>query len=118
MSPFWFKTPPALTITNFQAANAGYYRAVIGDGVNTLYSTNALLTLAALPQLSSSGLSGSALTIQIPTEIGPTYLVQTNANLATSNWQTASTITGDGTTKPFSLSTTNAPQLFLRVKLQ
>jgi hypothetical protein len=50
--------------------------------------------------------------------VGPTYLVQTNGNLASTNWQTVSTITGDGSTHPFSIGTTNPPQLFIRVKMQ
>jgi uncharacterized repeat protein (TIGR01451 family) len=108
-----------LTITNFQAANAGYYRAVVSDGLNAVTnSNNARLTLAVSPGLVSSGVSGTTFTLQIPTEIGPSYLVQTNANLSSTNWQTAATIIGDGTTKSFGTSINNGPQLFIRVKLQ
>ena len=96
----------------------GYYRVVINDGINSTNSNNARLTLAVSPLIVNSGVSGTTLTLQIPTEIGPTYLVQTNSNLATTNWQTAATISGDGTIKPFTTSITNAPQLFIRVKMQ
>jgi hypothetical protein len=109
----------AITITNFQAANTGYYRVVVDDGLNnSTNSANAKLTLAVSPTIASSGVSGTTLTLQVPTEIGPTYLVQTNSNLTTTNWQTAATISGDGTIKPFTTSITNAPQLFIRVKVQ
>ena len=111
-------TASALTITNFQATNAGYYRAVVSDGNNSTNSNNARLTLAVSPTVASSGLSGTTLTLQIPTEIGPTYLVQTNSNLTSANWQTAATISGDGTTKPFTTIVTSSPQLFIRVKMQ
>ena len=111
-------TNSALTITNFQAGNVGYYRVVINDGNNSTNSNNGRLTLAVSPTIANSGVSGTTLTLQIPTEIGPTYLVQTNSNLATGSWQTAATISGDGTTKPFTTSITGPPQLFIRVKLQ
>jgi autotransporter-associated beta strand protein len=111
-------TSNKLTITGFQAANAGYYRVVVGDGSNSTNSSNALVTLAVAPTIANSGLTGSTLTLQVPTENGPTYLVQTNGNLATTDWQTAATIVGDGTTKPFTTSISASPQLFIRVKLQ
>jgi autotransporter-associated beta strand protein len=111
-------TNSALTITNFQAGNVGYYRVMINDGNNSTNSNNAQLTLAVSPIIVNSGVSGTTLTLQIPTEIGPTYLVQTNSNLATTNWQTAATISGDGTIKPFTTIITNSPQLFIRVKVQ
>lgn len=111
-------TNSALIITNFQSGNVGYYRAVINDGNLSTNSNNAQLTLAVSPIIANSGVSGTTLTLQIPTEIGPTYLVQTNADLASGNWQTAATISGDGTIKPFITSITNTPQLFIRVKLQ
>ena len=111
-------TNSALTITNFQVGNVGYYRVVINDGNNSTNSNNARLTLAVSPIIVNSGVSGTTLTLQIPTEIGPTYLVQTNADLTTANWQTAATISGDGTIKPFTTIITNSPQLFIRVKMQ
>jgi autotransporter-associated beta strand protein len=108
----------ALTITNFQAANVGYYRVVVSDGTSSTNSSNADLSLATAPTIGNSVVSGKTLTLQIPTQVGPTYLVQTNGNLASTNWQTVSTITGDGSTHPFSIGTTNPPQLFIRVKMQ
>ena len=111
-------TNSALTITNFQSANQGYYRVLVGDGIDSTNSSNALLTLATSPTIANGGVSGTTLTLNIPTEVGPSYLVQTNANLAGTNWQTAATLVGDGTIKPFTTSITNSPQLFFRVKLQ
>jgi fibronectin-binding autotransporter adhesin len=109
----------ALTITNFQAANVGYYRVTIDDGLgDSTNSANANLTLAVSPTMASGGVSGTTFTLQIPTEPGPSYVVQTNSNLLSTNWQTAGTINGDGATKPFTTSITNAPQLFIRLKVQ
>jgi autotransporter-associated beta strand protein len=107
-----------LTITGFQAANAGYYRVVVGDGNLTTNSANAHLTVAVAPTIANSGVSGTTLSLQIPTEFGPTYLVQTNGNLTSPIWQTAATIIGDGTVKPFSTIITSSPELFIRVKVQ
>jgi hypothetical protein len=111
-------TTSALTITNFQTANTGYYRAVISDGNLSTNSNNAQLTLAVSPIIVNNGVSGTTYTLQIPTEIGPTYLIQTNTDLATTNWQTVSTIGGDGTIHPFTMSISGSPQLFFRVIVQ
>ena len=91
---------------------------MISDGNNSTNSSNARLTVAVAPAVANSGLSGTTLRLQVPTEVRPPYLVQTNGNLATTNWQTAATISGDGTTKPFATIVANSPQLFIRVKVQ
>lgn len=107
-----------LNITDFQAINEGAYHVDVSDGVNTTNSNVALLTLALAPVLVNEGVSNGLLQVQVPTEWGPSYLVQTNSNLMATNWQVAETIVGDGDIHLASIAVTNAPELFIRIKVQ
>ena len=107
-----------LTITGFDAANAGYYRCVVSDGSSFTNSADALLTMAAAPSMAFDGIISNAFSMEFPTEIGPTYLVQTNTDLLSTNWQSALSIVGDGEVWSVLSGNTNTAQLFIRVLVQ
>ena len=107
-----------LTITEFEAANAGAYRVVVDDGSTSTNSVAVQLTLAATPTLSLGEVGGESLTLQIPTEPGPSYVVQTNTDLTSADWGDAELYVGDGAVQVYSAGAVAAPQLFIRVKMQ
>ena len=86
-------------------------------GESVLFS----ITATAIPApevILSGGFENDIFTVQIPAESGPTYLVQTNHDLMSTNWQNALVMTGDGVVHPFSTGATNASQFFIRVQIQ
>jgi hypothetical protein len=111
-------TSRTYAINNFQATNAGTYRVIVSDGITSTNSSGAVLTLAVSPVITNNGISGTTLTLRFPSEIGPTYIVQTTQSLSTPNWTTATTYTGDGAVKTFTTNVTGSSQLFIRILLQ
>jgi hypothetical protein len=82
------------------------------------YSSNGLtLVLAGNLTLPRPSISGGTLSLSINTTPGFSYVVQATNELNPSNWQTASTFAGDGTTKLFTEPLGQAHR-FYRVLLQ
>lgn len=107
-----------LTITGFQSANEGSYHVAVSDGSSITTSSQALLTLATAPTIINDGIEGAELTLLVPTQYGPTYLVQTNTDLSSENWQDAQVIAGDGTIHSVVTEVADADRLFVRIKVQ
>jgi fibronectin-binding autotransporter adhesin len=80
-------------------------------------ATNVTLILAGNANVSRPSISGGLLTLPVNTTSGVVYVVQATDSLSTPDWQTISTLTGDGTVKTAS-DPTSKPQRFYRVVLQ
>ncbi len=76
--------------------------------------------VASSPSLSISvSVSGSTVSIKIPTQSGHSYTVYYSTSLNAPNWKVLSSgITGDGTVKTVTDSTTGGAQRFYRVQVQ
>jgi hypothetical protein len=112
------RTNDTLTITNLQSAGFGTYRVLVNDGICTVTSTPAILTLAVSPTFYNISRSGTTVTMYFPTEVGPTYVVESKQNLNDSTWTRVTTYTGDGAPKVFTSSTQPFPRLFFRLRLE
>jgi hypothetical protein len=97
------------TITTPSVAGAVWVPRYSATGVTLVFTTNVSL---AQPVVSNGTLS-----LSIQTTIGLVYVVQATDELNPPNWQTVSTIVGDGTVKTFSEAVTHAAR-FYRVLLE
>jgi hypothetical protein len=111
-------TNKTLTITNVQAAGFGPYYVTVSDGYNpAVTSLVANLTVAMNPTLTTVAGAGTV-QIGIPTELGPSYVLQYKTNLASTNaWTTLSTSAGTGNVITVTNNSTNS-EIFYRVKMQ
>jgi len=93
-----------LTITNFQATNAGTYYVVVSNSLGTVASSNALLFLDAPLRLGAPSLNGSTFQLQLIGSAGGNYILQASSNLT--DW--IALFTNNATNGFLILSDTNA----------
>jgi hypothetical protein len=72
---------------------------------------------SAVPMSLSASISGGLIAIKFPTESGYSYTVQYSSSLSPANWQTLTTVSGDGTIKTVT-DTMSGAQQFYRVEAQ
>jgi PKD repeat protein len=112
-------TGASLSIPNAQLANAGPYDVVVTNFAGSITSTVATLNLSIGPVVILwPNLSGSNLVFYFATDLGRTYTVQYEDSFGDTNWQTAQTIPGDGTTNTFVAPVSDAAQRFFRLSVQ
>ncbi len=119
-----FVPQPGQTFTVLTCANLGGTFATITAPplagtvwVPRYNGTNVTLALADKANLARSSISGGALNLPVSTTPGIRYVVQAADELSPANWQTLTTIAGDGTVTIVSDPVTRAHR-FYRVLLQ
>jgi hypothetical protein len=121
----WFKdgvavaggTSATLTVANFQAANAGNYYVLVGDGTNFAASQASKVTVATVPKITPL-LSGSTLNMSFPSQIGPTYYMEWKGELTNGVWNPLSTNAGTGSPITVPDGPVTVGSRFYRVRLQ
>jgi hypothetical protein len=110
-------TSNTLTITSMKAATAGAYTAIVNDGFNSVTSGVANVTLAVQPKITTT-VGGGNLTLNFPTEIGPSYVVEWKGALTNGAWNQL--VTNPGSGSPVSVPTSIGPdsRRFYRVRMQ
>jgi PKD repeat protein len=117
-NPIAGATNSALVLNNVQSTNFGIYFVQADNGICSASSSNAVLTSAVAPPLTIVGLTGPTLSLSVPTEIGPAYIVEFKTNLTDTVWATLTTLNGDGNAHVVTDSITNAPLRFYRIRVQ
>jgi hypothetical protein len=109
------ETNAILSLTNVSTASAGVYRAGVSNLIGETLSDPATLTLVAAPKVALAA-NGSGLQLSLTGQPQRDYAVDTSTNLV--SWTNVVIITL--TNPPQTIYTpaiTNAPKLFLRVRL-
>jgi hypothetical protein len=112
-------TSTGYTNTNAQLTDAGDYSVVVtnlGGSVTGLVGT--LTVNIAPPVILLGPLNSSNFIFSFSTVSGKTYIVQYDDLTADTNWQTLTSIPGDGTTQVLSNSLSTAPRRFYRLLAQ
>jgi hypothetical protein len=105
------------------SSQSGSFSTVDGSPVADAFwvpqytGTNVTVTLASAVSLSHPTISQGVLTLTFTTSTGLSYVVQTSSSLSPPDWQTFSTVPGNGSVVSVSDSTTNS-QRYYRVLLQ
>jgi hypothetical protein len=105
---------------NVGLASVGPYDVMVTNFAGSVTSTVAMLSLATSGPVVIlwPNLAGSNLVFYFATEPGKTYTIQYEDSLDGTNWQTAQTIPGDGTTNTFLAPVSDAVQRFFRLSVQ
>ena len=110
-------TTPTLGIASMRSTNAGAYKVRVSDGYTIVTSTVANLTLAVQPLITSS-LSGQTLTLSLPTEIGPTYVLEWKGALTNGAWNLLSTHPGTGNPVIVPTGTAGDAERYFRTRME
>jgi len=117
-SPIAGASKATLALTNVQATNFGTYSVTVNNGTCSAVSSNAILTLAASPELTLHSLNGMTLSLLVPTEVGPQYFLECKNSLNATSWTALYILSGDGTTYMLTDSTANSRARFYRIRIQ
>ena len=117
-SPIAGASKATLALTNVQATHFGTYSVTVNNGACSAVSSNAILSLAASPELTLRPLNGITLSFLVPTEVGPQYVIEYKNSLNSTSWTALYTLSGDGTSYILTDSTANSPARFYRIRVQ
>jgi hypothetical protein len=112
-------TASTFTLVNVQPSGFGQnYTVGVNDGTTSITSSPAAtLSTASQPGISGPLLSGGKFQFSFGSQVGPSYVVQSNTNLLNTNWVPVITNAGTGGSIAVTNSTTNS-QGYYRIKLQ
>ncbi|HVM47826.1 MAG TPA: immunoglobulin domain-containing protein, partial [Candidatus Acidoferrum sp.] len=112
------QTKAALALTNIQAQDFATYTVVVTNADGMATSTPAALTLAVSPAVGSLGWNSGTFMLNIPTEIGPTYVLEYKNSLQEVSWTTLTTVAGTGSPIPVTDNGLTNWSRFYRVRLR
>ena len=111
-------TGATLSITNVQTQDFATYTVAITNVDGAAVSDPAMLTLAVSPIITSQGFNGDTLLLTIPTEVGPSYVVEYKARLDDPSWTVLTTIVGTGWDFPITDNGQTNTARFYRVRVR
>ena len=101
-APLTGQTKASLTVSNVQPADYAGYAVGITNTDGGVLSAVAMLTLAASPMIHSPNFNSSTFLLAVPTEVGPTYVVEYKNDLEDPSWTVLTTVAGTGLAIPIS----------------
>jgi len=117
-TPLAGQTKPTVTITNIQSEDFAAYTIGITNADGSALSDVAMLTLAVSPLITSLSLNSETFMLTVPTEVGPTYVVEYKDSLEDSWWNVLTTITGTGSPVPITDNGLTNTTRFYRVRVR
>jgi len=111
-------TNVVLALSNIKLNDAGDYRVVITNSAGSITSAAAMLSLAASPVINSLSFNSSTYRLTVPTEVGPTYVVEYKDDLEDPSWRVLTTIVGTGLPIPITDNGLTNTARFYRVRVQ
>jgi hypothetical protein len=117
-SPLEGQTEAGLTISNVQPEDFTGYFVAVTNADGAVQSDVAILTLAVSPGISSPGLNLTTFTLTVPTEVGPTYLLEYKDSLEDPSWRLLTTINGTGLPIPITDNGITGTKRFYRVRVR
>jgi hypothetical protein len=112
------RTNTALVLTNIQLADFGDYRVIVSNPGGSATSQVAHLTIALQPQLAPPYFNLATLSLTIPTEIGPVYVVEYKTALDDLLWQQLTLLNGTGGTVPVTDNNPTNSARFYRIRMR
>ena len=117
-APLAGQTKASLTVSNVQWADYAGYAVGITNADGGLLSAVAMLTLAASPMINSLDFNSSTFLLAVPTEVGPTYVVEYKNDLEDPGWTVLTTVAGTGFSIPISDNGLTNAARFYRVRVR
>jgi hypothetical protein len=116
--PLTDQTNASLNLSNVQSTDFASYTVGITNNDGAVLSLVATLTLAASPMISSLSFNLTTFMFTVPTEVGPTYVVEYKDSLKDPSWHVLTTIAGTGFSIPISDNGLTNSTRFYRVRVR
>ena len=107
-----------LALTNVQSEDFGAYKVGITNADGSAFSEVSLLTLAVSPVIASLDFNSQTFMLTVPTELGPTYVVEYKDRLEEGSWTVLTTIAGTGLPIPITDNGLTNTTRFYRVRVR
>jgi hypothetical protein len=117
-SPLVGQTKGTLSITNVQPQDFGAYTVGITNLDGWVLSDAAILTLAASPVTTSLSFNSDTFMLTVPTELGPTYVVEYKDSVDDPSWKVLTTLAGTGLPIPITDNGLTNTTRFYRVRVR
>ena len=101
-----------------QSPDFGTYTVVVTNAYGVVLSDAAMLTLAVSPLITSLGWNTATLMLTVPTEVGPTYVLEYKDSLEDTQWNVLTTIAGTGLPIPITDNGLTNTTRFYRVRVR
>jgi len=112
------QTKALLAITNVQSPDFATYTVGISNADGAVLSDTAILTLAVSPVITSVGYNLETFMLTVPTEVGPTYVVEYKDSLDDPTWKVLTTVAGTGSPIPITDNGLTSTVRFYRVRVR
>jgi hypothetical protein len=112
------QTNSALSIASVQPADFGPYAVLISNLGGSVLSDVANLAPAVAPNLGSPSFASPNFVFSLPTEPGPTYVVEFKTNLQDPSWQPLTNLIGTGALITITDDGPTPGTKFYRIRLQ
>jgi len=116
--PVGGQTKAQLSLTNLQPQDFATYTVVVTNTDGMATSGPAALTPAVSPLIGSLNWNSATFLLTIPTEVGPSYVLECKDTLDGSSWKVLTTITGTGFPVGLSDNGLTNTARFYRIRLQ
>jgi hypothetical protein len=116
--PLVGQTKGTLSITNVQPQDFGAYTVGITNLDGWVLSDAAILTLAASPVTTSLSFNSDTFMLTVPTELGPTYVVEYKDSVDDPSWKVLTTLAGTGLPIPITDNGLTNTTRFYRVRVR
>lgn len=113
------QTNSSITITNFQAGNAGGYSVQITDPAGSVNTTNVYLLIPGLvsPVFSSPVSSQTGISLPVSTQKGVSYILESSDTLPSTGWNPVQSFVGTGGVVGLTDPAPSATARFYRVRI-
>jgi hypothetical protein len=117
-APLAGQTNASLTVSNVQPVDFAGYAVGITNTDGGVLSAVAMLTLAASPVINSLSFNLTTFMLTVPTEVGPTYVVEYKDDWEDPSWHVLTTIAGTGLAIPITDDGLTNATRFYRVRVR
>jgi hypothetical protein len=117
-SPLDGQTKAALFFTDVQPQDFATYQVGITNEDGATLSDAAILTLAVSPVITSLGYNFETFMLTVPTEVGPTYVIEYKDSLEDPAWKVLTTLSGTGLPIPITDNGLTNTFRFYRVRVR
>ena len=117
-APLAGQTKLTVTIASIQTEDFGAYTIEITNADGSALSGVAMLTQAVSPAITSLSFNSETFMLTVPTEVGPTYVVEYKDTLEDHSWNVLTTIDGTGFPIPITDNGLTNETRFYRVRVR
>ena len=112
------QTKASLTVSNLQMEDFASYTVTVTNADGWAVSDPAALTLAVCPTIGPINFNLATFMLSVPTEVGPTYVIEYKDSIEEPIWRVLTTVTGTGSVIPITDNGLTNTSRYYRVRVR